>query len=64
MACWPFLRRMKSSDHARAERAGTVERQHRDDVFETVGGELLEQLLHASDSTWKIAVVLASLRIW
>jgi hypothetical protein len=34
-------------DHAGAERAGTVEREHGDDVFETVGRQLLEQLLHA-----------------
>ena len=34
-------------DHARTERAGSIEREHGDDVFEAVGGQLLEQLLHA-----------------
>jgi hypothetical protein len=34
-------------DHPRAERPGTVERQHGDDVLEAVGRELLDQLLHA-----------------
>ncbi len=34
-------------DHARAQRPGTVERQHRDDVLEPVGGQLAQQLFHA-----------------
>ncbi len=33
--------------HPGAQRARTVERQHRDDVLEAIGGKLLEQLLHA-----------------
>ena len=32
--------------HARAQRARSIERQHGDDVFKTVGRQLLEQLLH------------------
>jgi hypothetical protein len=34
-------------DHARTQRARTVEREHRDDVLEAVGLKLLQQLLHA-----------------
>ncbi len=37
----------KIVDHARAERAGAVQCEDGDDVFETVGRQLLEQLLHA-----------------
>jgi hypothetical protein len=47
-------------DHAGAERARAVQRQHGDDVLEAVGLQLFSSFFMPSDSSWKIAVVLAS----
>ena len=41
-----FLPQDEVVDHARAQGAGAVEGEHGDDVFEAVGLELLEELLH------------------
>jgi hypothetical protein len=51
-------------DHSRTERPRPVEREHGDDVLEAVGRSFATSFFMPSDSTWKIAVVLPSLRIW